>query len=1072
MSRLSIVSSASRADRRRLPPMNRSQPNIRRLRTWVYNKEDNSCSTTELGRLILRVGETIAIFPDDPRAVPKDDGSLPIMSYWYGKVAKIYLKAQGETHVVWLEIQWYYRRLDLEDRSLAESMGEYELVLSDHTSFVDMSCMEDHAVIISYDEGDLKQCQLPPKTLYHRWNIEITFVRNRNDGRIHGVHLSNPQRESQCRCNACDNALYSPSISQRYCRKCKRWFNHECLDALECRVDRIPDAGLPAVYGDIHLEKEFLDILTMPICRGGPFGVVGNGSIYSRAKSLLREAKINGKLSDGWRDFQHWSTRNTGSLLKSKATIKDADGECSFEISGHASQSCAVAAHYRVPLRAINKKFGVYRKIVTHLTKSSHPLATQLQDTYLSVMDYMHNVRIAFCVDARGSSNPLEAGFRSPAFDYYLWLDHKAGGFHDRCRVILEQDHNITFKSIQNQEGKDIIPLHYCCEYDVCGAFQGCVSEEDLQHLLDAVDASMMAGHEDKRPSSPTTSHMIDTATRTMSVMDITDDVPPLSESVDTTVAACFNEAITVSDVASKDRNTELINTGESIEDGYPVSVLQPFPHPFDWSYCKRALRTMGVKNIRFDISRWFIAHLVVRMREIHGLGADTPLDNTVVNGSDCQVTYAEYCELHGMTMFLSKVQTIKVERQSIAQFFTSAGRGLSMLGRRVDCAVQCDAESQGASCDMFYPYADDGTKVDCGMQIEGGGPVVVAQDEGAICAIFPNQPATDQRDDYIADASPSDVRDESSAEQLYISLPITEPSFTMDVDNPCISASDWTLELMKNRGHESEIPTISNKTRRKSLSDTPRDTHAVPQTRLRSRNLKEAKSSTTLTQKRRRGNSPSQHDPMDVFAVQQLPSRKKGRPASSVIKYTIEDLIKASQMDPTSIPHTVRTSYIKIDPDANEQRRSTHLSSIQLEMILSKATSKHNTMHYSSALLARSLSDDAIPAATSLMKFEYWLKDVALECKDALEKLDMPLAPLAHHVLVELSTRASIDAASLSSALEIYISRNNCIKAVGSVIRYLCKLRLSQSGADNGYEPGFKILAMMMKARQEDTPL
>lgn len=225
-------------------------------------------------------------------------------------------------------------------RSLAESMGEYELVLSDHTSFVDMSCMEgeclsiyhqlydtflmisDHAVIISYDEGDLKQCQLPPKTLYHRWNIEITFVRNRNDGRIHGVHLSvsvlyiltssskfryianlqNPQRESQCRCNACDNALYSPSISQRYCRKCKRWFNHECLDALECRVDRTPDAGLPAVYGDIHLEKEFLDILTMPICRGGPFGVVGNGSIYSQAKSLLREARINGKLSDGWRD--------------------------------------------------------------------------------------------------------------------------------------------------------------------------------------------------------------------------------------------------------------------------------------------------------------------------------------------------------------------------------------------------------------------------------------------------------------------------------------------------------------------------------------------------------------------------------------------------------------------------------------------------------------------------------------------------------------------------------------------------------------------------------------------------
>jgi hypothetical protein len=65
---------------------------------------------------------------------------------------------------VWLEIQWYYRRVDLEDvgvewvlyllfwslmsiykcagRSLATSMGDYELVLSNHKSFVDITCVE------------------------------------------------------------------------------------------------------------------------------------------------------------------------------------------------------------------------------------------------------------------------------------------------------------------------------------------------------------------------------------------------------------------------------------------------------------------------------------------------------------------------------------------------------------------------------------------------------------------------------------------------------------------------------------------------------------------------------------------------------------------------------------------------------------------------------------------------------------------------------------------------------------------------------------------------------------------
>lgn len=40
-----------------------------------------------------------------------------------------------------------------------------------------------------------------------------------------------------------------------------------------------------------------------------------------------------------------------------------------------------------------------------------------------------------------------------------------------------------------------------CQEYDFCGAFQGTVSEEDLQRLLLAVDLSMNAGSEPREPS-------------------------------------------------------------------------------------------------------------------------------------------------------------------------------------------------------------------------------------------------------------------------------------------------------------------------------------------------------------------------------------------------------------------------------------------------------------------------------------------------------------------------------------------------------------------------------------------
>lgn len=42
---------------------------------------------------------SVAIFPDDARAISDADGSLPVMSYWYGKVAKIYLKERSDTHV-------------------------------------------------------------------------------------------------------------------------------------------------------------------------------------------------------------------------------------------------------------------------------------------------------------------------------------------------------------------------------------------------------------------------------------------------------------------------------------------------------------------------------------------------------------------------------------------------------------------------------------------------------------------------------------------------------------------------------------------------------------------------------------------------------------------------------------------------------------------------------------------------------------------------------------------------------------------------------------------------------------
>jgi hypothetical protein len=125
------------------------------------------------------------------------------------------------------------------------------------------------------------------------------------------------------------------------------------------------------------------------------------------------------------------------------------------------------------------------------------------------------------------------------------------------------------------------------------------------------------------------------------------------------------------------------------------------FPLPFDWGHCKRAIRTMGVRSIRVDLSRWLIAHIVLRIRELYGLDEDTTLDDAIQHGSECQATYEEFQEISGMFKFLRAVQAIAEERQTIADFFVCAARGPHVSDMRIESGVQCDIESQLDPGDM-----------------------------------------------------------------------------------------------------------------------------------------------------------------------------------------------------------------------------------------------------------------------------------------------------------------------------------------------------------------------------------
>ncbi|KAG2337137.1 hypothetical protein BDR05DRAFT_952839 [Suillus weaverae] len=777
--------------------------------------------------------------------------------------------------------------------------------------------------------------------------------------------------------------------------------------------------------------------------------------------------------------FRHWSTSDVGILMKSKGTIKDIDGDYSFMISGKHSQSCSVAAHYRLPLRAINKKFGLYRKVVNHLTESSHPLATQLRDTYLSVMDYLQNVRIAFWADARGSPDPLDAGFRSPAMDYYLWLDHRAGGFHHECRMNLEKDHHITLKSIKNRECTDIIPLldwasyhaNTCREYDICGAFQGAVYEENIQHLLDAVDSSMDAGIKVQNSPSLEVSRDVDTGKQPISEVDVMDNInlsvvsvhgnlnavsspaesAPMALANTTNGDHTVDQSITIPDTLSLGQHAELIQSVKSIGDcngpdgavdppesaEHLESVLRPFPHPFERSYCKQAISTMGAQSLCIDLSQWFIAYIVVRMRELHGLDEDAPLDHALTVGSENKLTYEEYCELHGMSIFLSAVQMIAVERQSIAQFFQYAAHGLRMAGVRVDCAIQCDADSLRESGDTVKISSEDG-----GFQNSNDGPYKKC-------------------DDVNDDLSTLNGHDKGSLE-----------AFTLDVEKPCMTPGDWTVMALQSTGSQSDRLTPDSSTQNDIVNDTSCADHVDLRGRLRPRKLKESKPRVTFAKPRRRGNSPSEHHDVVnqqgsvrpiIFAVSETRTGTKRRKALPAVHYTLDDLIKETRKDHKDIPPFIHSFLIDPHRDA---------------FIESKIPTEYHLLvdvarFVAASLSKKSLSNTLMLPALSLMKIEYWLQDIANDCKKAVEADDIALSPLARHGLIELSKRASTDAASLSEALGIYMSKHqNSFKAFSIVTRYLCNLRVSRPGADIEYESGFKVLAKIIAAQKRDTQI
>ncbi|KAG1816610.1 hypothetical protein EV424DRAFT_1348130 [Suillus variegatus] len=327
-------------------------------------------------------------------------------------------------------------------------------------------------------------------------------------------------------------------------------------------------------------------------------------------------------------EIRPWNLQDMTRLMKCKGTIQDVDGACSFKVSGRSGTGCQLAAHYRMPLHALNKKFGLYRQIVAHLDVSPHTNAPRMRDTYLSIMDYMNNVRIGFMHDASRSPDALCRDFRSPSVASMLGI------------VGL-------WKKLMESPSKAYRIRHVQTFF-----YFSCGGGEDVQHLLNALDASL---------DPPRATADSGRAMEPMHSIDMDNSNPSLE--------------------------TEQ-NHGDTLSNTFPK-----FPLPFDKTSQIIALQTLSgcARQLLVDgFGKWLPSHIAMRFREIQGLDHNESLENLVENGLLITArSYDEFLEIFGMAEMMMKCQDLLVDRGGMARFFTAAGHALHTSRQGKECLVE-----------------------------------------------------------------------------------------------------------------------------------------------------------------------------------------------------------------------------------------------------------------------------------------------------------------------------------------------------------------------------------------------
>eukprot|EP01017_Pseudomicrothorax_dubius_P051219 TRINITY_DN9820_c0_g1_i20.p1 TRINITY_DN9820_c0_g1~~TRINITY_DN9820_c0_g1_i20.p1 ORF type:complete len:263 (-),score=50.17 TRINITY_DN9820_c0_g1_i20:61-849(-) len=133
------------------------------------------------------------------------------------KLLHIFKCDTPEKTLVFVEVQWYYKKSDLPRtyHNFLYSISENELFLSTHQDIVPVECINGGLTVLTLQEYDMLS-SIPPNTF---------FCRSKYDHVAKRLDPPPEDWEKQCFCNKPIN----PDLFYIMCDKCQRWLHGDCV---------------------------------------------------------------------------------------------------------------------------------------------------------------------------------------------------------------------------------------------------------------------------------------------------------------------------------------------------------------------------------------------------------------------------------------------------------------------------------------------------------------------------------------------------------------------------------------------------------------------------------------------------------------------------------------------------------------------------------------------------------------------------------------------------------------------------------------------------------------------------